>query len=274
MDARIDPVIPAELRQVVITRTFDAPRKLVWQAWTDPQHVKAWWGPHGFDAVNPTVDLRVGGAMNFDMRAPDGTILPGVGVIRELDPPRKLVVSNSALPDESGEPTIEILTTVTLAEDKERTKLTLRATVVHAKGSALDALKGMKQGWSESLAKMSEHLDLVRWGAGDGGDDTSFVVPKGDPVVVVRRTFDAPRASSGRRLPIRRCGRSGGVRRATPSRCASSTSAPAASGGSSTLARTAAPSRSRENSATCGNRVAWSTPSASRTTSRRSKPPR
>src|SRR5262245_34061159 len=84
MASKIDPAIPAELRQAVITRTFDAPRALVWAAWTEPKHIARWWGPNGFDAPHPSADLRVGGKMNFDMRAPDGTIMPALGTIREI----------------------------------------------------------------------------------------------------------------------------------------------------------------------------------------------
>jgi uncharacterized protein YndB with AHSA1/START domain len=193
LHAKIDPAIPASLREAVITRTFDAPRDLVWQAWTKPVHLQAWWGPHGFDAVNPTVDLRVGGEMRLDMRAPDGTILPGTGVIREFKAPEKLVVSTIGFEDADGIPQFEALNTITLAEEGPRTKLTLHIEVIRASLSMIDGLKGMQQGWTETLIKMAEHLDLVRWQAGTSTRGTAFVLPRDRPVVVIRRTFDAPR---------------------------------------------------------------------------------
>ncbi|MEX0854121.1 MAG: SRPBCC domain-containing protein [Bauldia sp.] len=197
MDAKVSPTIDPALREVVITRTFDAPRDLVWQAWTDPKHVAQWWGPHGFDAPHPSVDLRPGGAMNFDMRAPDGSILPGPVIIRELKAPEKLVISSRAFVDEAGNAQFEVLVTVTLAEEDGKTTLTVRATVTKATAAALPALKGMRQGWTETLEKLGEHLAITRWTAtaGKGAKGaTSFVVPGDEPVVVIRRTFEAPRA--------------------------------------------------------------------------------
>jgi uncharacterized protein YndB with AHSA1/START domain len=194
MPAKVDPAIPAELREIVITRIFDAPRKLVWQAWTEPKHIQGWWGPHGFEAVKPTVDLRVGGEMNFDMRTPDGTILPGVGIIREVKAPEKLVISTIGFADADGNPQFEAINTISLAEEgSNKTKLTLRIEVVQATAAMIDGIKGMNRGWSETLQKMAEHLDLVRWGVDGRKAETSFVVPGDRPVVVIRRTFDAPR---------------------------------------------------------------------------------
>jgi uncharacterized protein YndB with AHSA1/START domain len=197
MDARIDPTIPADLREVVITRTFDAPRELVWKVWTDPEHLRAWWGPHGYDAPHPSVDLRAGGFMNLDMRAPDGTLLPNPTTIREVKPPEKLVIASTAFADEKGNAQLEILQTFTFAEDKGKTRLTIKATVLTAAAAALPALKGMRQGWTESLEKIDEHLAMLRWVEAAGGkatqNGTTFLVPAGTPVVVTARTFDAPR---------------------------------------------------------------------------------
>lgn len=191
--AKIDPAIPASLREAVITKIFDAPRELVWQAWTKPVHLKAWWGPHGFDAVNPSVDLRVGGEMHLDMRTPDGAILPGVAIIREFKAPEKLVVSTIGFEDADGVPQFEALNTITLAEEGARTKLTLHIQVIRASLAMIDGLKGMQQGWTETFVKMAEHLDLVRWQAGTSLGGTSLLMPSDRPVVVVRHTFDAPR---------------------------------------------------------------------------------
>ena len=69
------PVVALE-RELVITRIFDAPRELVFQAWTDPEHLKKWWGPHGFTNPVCDVDLRLGGRWSILMRGPDGTEYP------------------------------------------------------------------------------------------------------------------------------------------------------------------------------------------------------
>jgi uncharacterized protein YndB with AHSA1/START domain len=195
MDARIDTSIDASLHEVTLTRVFDAPRDLVWRAWTEPEHLAGWWGPHGFDAPHPEVDPRTGGAMNLDMRAPDGTLLPGPATIRELRRPEKLVVVSRAFVDETGAAGLEVLTTVTFAEENGKTRLTVHARVLTATAAVLPALEGMHQGWSETLDKLGEHMALEQWtrSAKPGADGTTFVLPAGEPVVAMTRTFDAPR---------------------------------------------------------------------------------
>ncbi|HYH13179.1 MAG TPA: SRPBCC domain-containing protein, partial [Thermomicrobiales bacterium] len=67
---------PAHEPIIVITREFDAPRELVWQAWSDPDHVAAWYAPEGFTVPRIELDFRPGGVMELDMQGPDGTIYP------------------------------------------------------------------------------------------------------------------------------------------------------------------------------------------------------
>jgi uncharacterized protein YndB with AHSA1/START domain len=155
MGTKIDPAIPPELRDVTITRTFDAPRELVWQAWTEPKHIAAWWGPRGFSAPHPTADLRVGGNMNFDMRFPDGSVTPVMATIREIRPPERLVLSMVSM---WGKDRTEMLNDITLAEANGKTKLTLRVILIEATVAMLEGLKGMRDGWGESLDKMAELL--------------------------------------------------------------------------------------------------------------------
>ena len=75
-------------RQLTLTRVFDAPRELVFQAWTEPEHLKQWWGPNGFTTPACEVDLRVGGAWKIVMRFPDGANEHTMqAVYREVSPP-------------------------------------------------------------------------------------------------------------------------------------------------------------------------------------------
>ena len=67
---------------VVLTRTFHAPRALVWRVWTDPNHLAKWWGPHRFSNPRVEMDLRPGGALRVDMQGPDG-VNAMTGEIRE-----------------------------------------------------------------------------------------------------------------------------------------------------------------------------------------------
>jgi uncharacterized protein YndB with AHSA1/START domain len=144
-------------REITITRLFDAPRALVFKAWTDPALLAQWWGPKGFTNPVCEIDPRAGGALRIHMRAPDGSIYPMKGEIREIDPPERLVFTNCAL-DASGNVIIDGFTTVTFTEEAGKTKLAL-----HTRGTALvdyaaAYLQGMEQGWTMSIDKLEALL--------------------------------------------------------------------------------------------------------------------
>ena len=82
--------LPME-RELVITRVYDAPRELVFRAWTDPKHMARWWGPKHFTNRVEQMDVRPGGAWRIVMCAPDGSEYPAQGVYREIVPPERLV---------------------------------------------------------------------------------------------------------------------------------------------------------------------------------------
>ena len=86
-----DPV--NEIARMVITRVFDAPRELVWKAWTDPKYVMQWWGPKDFTAPFCEMDFRVGGKFLFCMRAPDGQEFWNGGEYQEIVAHEKIVFS-------------------------------------------------------------------------------------------------------------------------------------------------------------------------------------
>src|SRR5271156_6753607 len=71
-------------REIVITRIVDAPRELVWEAWTDPKHVAQWWGPRGFSTTIEEMDVRPGGVWRHTMHGPDGTNYPNKSVFTEV----------------------------------------------------------------------------------------------------------------------------------------------------------------------------------------------
>src|SRR6266576_4505343 len=95
-------------RELVITRTFDTPREIVFKMWTDPKHMAQWWGPHGFTNPVCELDARPGGAIRIHMRGPDGTVYPMTGVYQESVEPERLVCTSAALA-ESGKPLSEVL---------------------------------------------------------------------------------------------------------------------------------------------------------------------
>jgi uncharacterized protein YndB with AHSA1/START domain len=145
-------------REVTITRVFDAPRELVFQAWTEPEHLKRWWGPNGFTTPACEVDLRVGGAWKIVMRFPDGVNEHVMeAVYREIVPQERLVFTNIAL-DKDGNRLLKGTTTVTFADLGGRTKLTLHTRMAGLVPYAPRMLEGMETGWSQSLERLSEKL--------------------------------------------------------------------------------------------------------------------
>jgi len=148
---------PLAERELTITRVFDAPRALVFKAWTDAAQLAQWWGPKGFTNPVCEIDARVGGALRIHMRAPDGTIYPMKGEIRELVPPERLTFTNIAV-DEAGHHIIEGFTTVTFADEGSKTKM-----ILHTRGSAVVEkavayLQGMEMGWTMSIDKLQALL--------------------------------------------------------------------------------------------------------------------
>jgi len=144
-------------REIAITRVFDAPRELVFKAWTDPKHLARWWGPHHF--TNPVCewDPRPGGSYRIHMRSPDGSIYPMRGVFQEVVPPSRLVFTNIAV-DNDDNPILDGLTTVIFEEQSGKTRLTLRTGAVAVQAYAAAYLGGMELGWTGSLEKLAAEL--------------------------------------------------------------------------------------------------------------------
>jgi uncharacterized protein YndB with AHSA1/START domain len=153
---------------LVITRLFDAPRELVFKAWTDPERLARWWGPHGFTTPYCTIDLRQGGAWHLCMRSPDGQDYWCKGIYQEIVVPERLV-STDFFSDAEGNPVppthygmsadfpAETLITVTLAEHEGKTKLTLEHTIP----ASIVEESGAREGWSQSLDRLAEELQQV-----------------------------------------------------------------------------------------------------------------
>lgn len=149
---------------VTITRTFDAPREMVWDAWTDSEQVAEWWGPEDFTVPHCELDVRPGGSFHVDMEAPDGTVYPDAGEILEVEEPKRLVLVSRAFVDEDGEPQLETKSTVTFEADRERTHLTLEAEVLTATPEVAVHLEGMEAGWTGSFEKLDDYLTEVEIG--------------------------------------------------------------------------------------------------------------
>jgi uncharacterized protein YndB with AHSA1/START domain len=140
-------------RELEMTRVFDAPRKVVFAAWTDPKQVAQWWGPKGFTNPVCELDARPGGAILIHMRAPDGTVYPMSGVYKEIVPPDKIVFTATPL-DKDGKAMFENLNTVIFSEHEGKTTVTLRVKVVKSSAAAEQHLAGMEMGWGMSLDRL------------------------------------------------------------------------------------------------------------------------
>jgi uncharacterized protein YndB with AHSA1/START domain len=149
------------VKEVAFTRVLNAPRELVFQAWTDPRHLAKWWGPHHFTNPVCEADARPGGRILIHMQGPDGTVHPMTGEYREIDEPKK-VVFFSAVPNDKGGALFEVLTTVTLTEaEGGKTRLDLLARVLYAQPEAFPALSGMEEGWKQTLERLETHVTSV-----------------------------------------------------------------------------------------------------------------
>ena len=145
-----------DARETVIMRLFDAPRELVWRAWTEPEQVAQWWWPDGFSTTVSGLDLRPGGSLRLEMHAPDGTVFPMNAVFEEVLAPERLVFTSSILEDAAGIPALEVRQSVSFAEYQGKTQLTLRLLVLKAAPEAAGALAGMEMGWSQSLNHLEQ----------------------------------------------------------------------------------------------------------------------
>jgi uncharacterized protein YndB with AHSA1/START domain/predicted enzyme related to lactoylglutathione lyase len=148
-------------KELVITRTFQAPREVVFKAWTYPKHIAQWWGPRGF--TNPVCewDARPGGKINVHMRGPDGTVYPMGGVFKKVEKPKRLVFITTAFYDKTGKPMLEVTNTIIFDESYGFTEVTLTALVTKATNEAARALSGMEAGWNQSLDKFTEFVGSI-----------------------------------------------------------------------------------------------------------------
>ena len=141
--------------KVVLTRTYSAPRALVFKAWTDAKMLARWWGPMGFSNPVCELDVEPGGAIKIVMRGPDGTVYPMTGLFREVVAPERLVFVCYAHPDDAGLHRLEVVNTVTFAERAGKTTITVQSVVVQALPGTEAALAGMETGWTQSLDRLA-----------------------------------------------------------------------------------------------------------------------
>ena len=147
-------------RQLVITRTFDAPRELVFKAWTERERVMFWLGPEGFECFDFEMDGRVGGAWHNHMRAPDGTIYANRGTVLEIAEPERLAFT-FAWDEPDGTPGREMTVTITLEDRDGKTEMTFTQAVFESD----DDRDGHSEGWNSSFNRLDAYLASERTSA-------------------------------------------------------------------------------------------------------------
>jgi uncharacterized protein YndB with AHSA1/START domain len=164
-NASTDTAANATERELVFTRVFDAPRELVFEAWTDPKHVAQWWGPTGFTTTISEMDVRPGGVWRLVMRGPDGTEYKNRIVFLEVAPPERLVYQYE--PEKDCEP-VTFQVTVTFIGKGGKTELTMRMLFPSAaarehvvtKYGAVEGAHQTLDRLTEQLARMAAKVDL------------------------------------------------------------------------------------------------------------------
>ena len=154
----------------IISRTFEAPRELVWKAWSERARLMEWFGPKGFAMPAAKMDFRPGGTFHYCMESPDGHEMWGKFVYREIVAPEKIVLVNSFSDEDGGisrHPMsaawpLEMLSTFTLAEAAGRTTATVHWTPWNATEEEIKtfdaAHEGMKQGWTGTFEQLAAYL--------------------------------------------------------------------------------------------------------------------
>jgi uncharacterized protein YndB with AHSA1/START domain len=144
-------------RVIVGMREFDAPRALVFEAWTDPSHLAQWWGPNGFTTTTSAFELRPGGVWRFVMHGPDGRDYQNRITFDEVLKPERLVYRHGGADD--VEP-VQFRTTVTFEDlGNDRTRLTLRAVFPSAEERARVIREyGADKGMVQTLSRLGDYL--------------------------------------------------------------------------------------------------------------------
>jgi uncharacterized protein YndB with AHSA1/START domain len=161
--------------EIVLTRRFRAPRALVFEAFSKPEHLRYWWGPRGYELITCEMDFREDGNWRFVQRAPDGKEYAFHGTYREISAPERLVYTFEFEPM-AGHVSVE---TIELAERDGVTTLTNTVRFEsRADRNAMVIDGNMEWGAAQTMERLSEHL---------------YTMASADNEIVIARTFNAPR---------------------------------------------------------------------------------
>lgn len=145
---------PATEREIVLSRTYDAPRELVWETWTQPEHLEKWWGPNGFTITISEIEVRPGGVSRFLMHAPNGTDYPNLIEYSEVVRPELLVYTHGD--GENREHDFHVTTRFT--EEGGRTTVTSRMVFATAEERRQKMEFGAVELGNQTYARLAEYL--------------------------------------------------------------------------------------------------------------------
>jgi uncharacterized protein YndB with AHSA1/START domain len=155
-------------REIVLTRVFNAPRKMVWEAWTDPKQVGLWWGPKGFTTTIEVMDVRVGGVWRLVMHGPDGTDYPNESVFTDVVPYERIAYKLTG--GRKDGPVVQMDKIATFAEAEGGTRVTMRLIFASAKARDQNVRDyGSIEGGKQTLERLAAHLSGRLSARGNGG---------------------------------------------------------------------------------------------------------
>ena len=141
---------------LVLSRTIDVPREVVWKLWTEPEHMKKWFTPKPWTTVECKVDIRPGGIFSFVMRSPEGKDYPNEGCVLEVVKNEKLVWTDTLLAGYRPSPNPFFTAIITLEDDKGGTKYTAHAMHKNPEDRKKHEDMGFYGGWSQCLDQLVE----------------------------------------------------------------------------------------------------------------------
>ncbi len=158
---------------LVISRTFSAPRELLWQVWTDPLHLKHWWMPKGYGMEVASLDLRPGGVFHYAQRSPEGVTMWGRFVYDEIDEPERMVFVSS-FTDAMGNIIynpytpiwpLEVKTTLEFYDEGSRTRMRLSGRPINATPAEVKAFTdghaSMQAGFKGTFEQLDNYLEKI-----------------------------------------------------------------------------------------------------------------
>jgi uncharacterized protein YndB with AHSA1/START domain len=184
VERRSESAVATEDREIVVTRVVNAPRELVWNAWTDPKQVVKWWGPKGFTTTIHEMEVKPGGVWRHTMHGPDGTDYPNYSVFIEVVKPERIVYSHGGHKEDG--PSARFESTWTFEALGDQTRITMRGVFPSAAErdrvvKEFHAIEGGKQ----TLSKLEEYVMRASRKPGEGPNAMQREI-------VIERVFDAP----------------------------------------------------------------------------------